>query len=330
MSQLMAKARSVEAKLSRLQALRHEPAVSEHLAELRHALLDRSNLVVAEAAEIVGNRLLSDFALDLVAAFDRFLIDPVETDKLCRAKIAIVEALNKIEYDKEDVFLRGIRHVQKEPRWGGEEDSAGHLRGNAAFGLVRINHRDVVLLLADLLADEEKVARSAAVQALGASGAPAAIPLLRFKARTGDKEPEVTAACLAALMNAAPGESLAFVAQFLHFPIPAIQEGAAFALGESRRTDALDILKAYWPNVPRGSLQEVILLAISMTRLPSALDFLLEVLSADTQAPVLAVLTALAIHRHNESLKERIAAIVARKGDAALQKSFSKKFQAKE
>jgi hypothetical protein len=45
--------------------------------------------------------------------------------------------LNKIEYDKEEVFLSGIRFVQMEPRWGGEEDAAAQLRGSAAFGLVR-------------------------------------------------------------------------------------------------------------------------------------------------------------------------------------------------
>ena len=61
--------------------------------------------MVADAAEIAGWRIILVLAPDLVAAFDRFMIEPVETDKVCRAKIAIVEALNKIEYDNEDVFL---------------------------------------------------------------------------------------------------------------------------------------------------------------------------------------------------------------------------------
>jgi HEAT repeat protein len=256
------------------------------------------------------------------------LIEPEENDKLCRAKIAITEALNKIEYDKEDVFLTGIRHVQMEPRWGGPEDSAAPLRGNAAFGLVRINYHGVVLLLADLLADSEKVARSAAAQALGASGAPAAIPLLRFKCCIGDKEPEVTAECLTALMTTDPKGSLAFVAQFLDFPSAAIRQGAAFALGECRRPDALDVLMAYWPKSRRDSLEEVILLAISMTRLPAALDFLLGILAADNQGSSAAALSALGIHRHNENVTARIAAAVARKGDAALEASFKEKFQA--
>jgi len=324
----MAKLRGLDAKLDRLRALRQEPAVPAHLAELRRALSDKASLVAAAAAEIVGARLLAEFAPDLAAAFDRFMVDPEETDKLCRAKLAIVETLNKLEYEQEDIFLTGIRHVQKEPRWGGSEDTAADLRGSAAFGLVRINHRDVMLLLADLLADPEKVARMAAAQALGETHSPAAIPLLRFKARTGDKDSEVTAECLTALMIADPKESLPFVTQFLRSPHEALQHGAAFALAESRRPEALAVLKEQFPKAGCESLQEVILLAISMTRLPAAVEFLFEVLAAAKQSAALAALSALAIHRHNDSVHDRVAAVVAQKADAALLERFKKKFAA--
>jgi HEAT repeat protein len=326
----MAKPRSVDAKLARLQALRREPVAEGHVAEVRQALADRSSLVAAAAAEIAGERGLAELAADLVAAFDRFMIRPAETDRLCLAKIAVVEALNRIEYDGEEVFLRAIRHVQMEPRWGGEEDAAAGLRAHAAFGLVRIAHPDVMILLADLLADPEKVARLAAARALGASGARAAIPLLRFKARTGDAEPEVTVDCLAALMSASPGESLSFVAGFLDSPSDAVREGAAFALAESRRPDALAILQGYWPRVRQGPLQEVVLLAISITRLPAALDFLMEVPVGGERDVALAALSALAVHRHNDALKERVRVAVAGKGDAALQRRFVQKFEAEE
>jgi HEAT repeat protein len=322
----MAKARGVDAKLSRLRALRQEHLAAEHLAELRQALADRSNLVAADAAEIVGARNLTELAPDLVAAFDRFMTDPAETDKLCRAKVAIVEALNRIDHDRADIFLRGIRHVQMEPRWGKEEDTAAPLRGGAAFGLVRINYPDVILLLADLLADPEKVARVAAAQALGQSRLLAAVPLLRFKARVGDEDSAVTAECLTALMSATPDESLAFVASFLHSSQEAVQEAAAFALAESRRPDALDVLTGYWPRARGSPLQEVVLLAISMTRLPAAVDFLMTILAGDNQPAALAALSALAIHRHNAAIKERVAAI-ARQRDAVMQERFKKTFE---
>ena len=326
-SRIMAKARGVEARLDRLRRLRTEVLGPEQRAELRQALLDKSNLVAAEAAEIAGARMATDLAPDLVAAFGRFMSDPEETDKRCAAKIAIVEALNKLEYDRADVYLTGIRHVQMEPRWGGSDDTAAPLRVNAAFGLVRINYPDVVLMLADLLADSENTARAGAAQALGASGSRAAIPLLRFKAKLGDDDPAVIAECLTALMTAAPEESLPFVAGFLDDASEAIQEGAAFALAESRRADALEILKKHWPEARHSSLREALLLAISMTRLPAALDFLLEIISEGDQAAALAAVSALAIHRHNEAVKERIVSAIGKKKDPALLDRFKKKFE---
>ena len=138
-----------------------------------------------------------------------------------------------------------------------------------------------MVLLADLLADPEKVARSAAAKALGASGALAAIPLLRFKARVGDEEPEVVVECLTGLVNADPEGSLSFVGGFLDAD-EEVAEGAALALGESRRPAAFEILKSHWPRARLDeSLGRVVLLAIAITRLSTALDFLFGVLAED-------------------------------------------------
>ena len=134
-----------------------------------------------------------------------------------------------------------------------------------------------MILLADLLGDKEKDARSAAAKALGASGMLAAIPLLRLKARIGDKEPEVVADCLTALVSADADGSLAFVGEFLTSGREEVAEGAALALAESRRPAALELLKTHWPKTQPGSFQNVLLLAMAITRLPAAVDFLLEV-----------------------------------------------------
>lgn len=318
----MAKTRGVEAKLSRLRALRQESATPELVAELARALEDAANLVVAAAAEIVGDRALAELAPQLVAAFDRFMIEPHQ-DKICRAKTAIVEALNKIDSSHEEVFLRGIRHVENSLDG---QDAGAHLRGNCALGLVRMRHGEALALVVDLLLDRAKVARIAAVQALGASGATAAMPLLRFKARIGDPDPTVTAECLTALMSLDAAKSLPFVTEFLRSGAEALQEGAILALAESRRPEVLGILKDFWPRARRGQLEEVVLLAIAMLRVPAALDFLLDVLADKNQSTAQAALAALAIHRHNEKLRERIAAELARKGDAALLARFKEKF----
>lgn len=319
----MAKVRGVEAKLKRLRELRHDYAAPEVSAELRSALGDQSSLVASAAAEIVGARLLAELAPDLVAAFERFMIEPEESDKQCRAKTAIVVALNQLEYEREEVFRLGVRHVQGYPM-----DTAVHLRANAAFALTRIRVPDLLSLLVDLLVDRESIVRRAAAQALGASGFAAAVPLLRFKTRCGDADPAVIGECLSALMSLAPAESLPFLAEYLHGHAEAVQEGAAFALGESRRPDALQLLLDYWPRARGGALQDVILLAVAMTRLPKALDFLIGLIAAEPQAIALATVAALRIHRHHDAIKARVAAAVSAKKDPVLAARFKQKFDA--
>ncbi len=318
----MAKPRGVEAKIERLKSLREQYTPPE----FRSFLGDASNLVVAVAAEIVGERGFKELVPDLLAAFDRFMIEPETTDKHCRAKIALVQALNRLEYEGDAIYLRGIRHVQ-DPIWQSDDDAASPLRGDCAFGLARIAHPHLLNLLVDLLMDRSSVARRSAVQALGASGRTAAVPLLRLKALTGDPKPEVTAECLTSLMTLAPKESLSFVAKFLSSAKEEIQEGAAFALAESKLSEALPILINRWPNARRSPLEEVVLLAISMFRQSAAIDFVLLILETEPHS-ALAALNALAIHRHQDAVRERVRAIVNAKNDATLRSRFAKKFEA--
>ena len=68
----MAKARTVDAKLARLRLLRTEPITPVLVAELQVLIADKSNLVVAEAAEVVGERSLRDLALTWCPRFKSF------------------------------------------------------------------------------------------------------------------------------------------------------------------------------------------------------------------------------------------------------------------
>jgi HEAT repeat protein len=325
----MAGARSSDAKLARLRQLRGDLSSPHLLEELRRALRDTSNLVAAEAAEIAGEARLVDLAPDLAQAFDRFLDNPVKKDKLCRAKIAIVEALNQLESTDEDFYLRGVRYVQLEPVWGGSRDTAVPVRVGCAFGLVRNRHRGVMPLLVDLLVDSEKGARAGAVQALGYSGTEVGALLLRLKARLGDPEPEVMSECFTGLLQLAPDEAVPFVAEFLSADQAAIQEAALLALGSSRRPEAFEVLKAF-AETHSGDLDEVACVALALLRLPPATEFLLTRLSDSSEAAALAALGALAVHRHDPRVRDRAAAAVASSASAALRTLFEKRFRADE
>jgi HEAT repeat protein len=321
----MAKPRSSEAKLARLRELRGQPAAPKMLDELRAALRDASNFVAEAAAEIAGASHLTDLAPDLVEAFDRFLDNPEKTDKLCRAKIAIVDALNKMEFADEGVYVRGVRYVQHEPGWGKPVDSAVAVRVGCAMGLVRVRHRGVLALLVDLLVDEEKMARVGAAQALTYSGTEAASLLLRLKARLGDAEPEVISECFTGILDVTPEPGVAFVAEFLASGDDAIQEAALLALGSSRRPEAFEVLKSF-ARTHDGELQEVAHMAMALLRLAAATDHLVSLLADRSQDVALSALAALAVQRYDPQVCERAAAAVAQRGDDVLSVQFKKRF----
>src|SRR5579863_862264 len=127
--------RDVEAEVAKLAALAGAPP-AEAVPALRKALPDRVNLVVAKAAKIAAQRQERELIPDLLRAFDRLFEKPVERDPQCWGKNAIAKALVDLEHRESAAYLRGVRHIQMEPVWGGQEDTASTLRGTCLLALV--------------------------------------------------------------------------------------------------------------------------------------------------------------------------------------------------
>jgi HEAT repeat protein len=320
------KLRGADARLARIQALRDEPPSPEAAAELGRLLADASSVVVAEAARVVREHAVAELASDLVTAFDRFMIDPSKSDRQCRAKIEIVDALNRLEHDEPGVFLRGLFHRQ-DPRFGDPgQDAAGTLRAFCALGLARIGHPGAVHLLTELLLDSDDTARAGAARALGGLGSLDAVPLLRYKVRTGDRVVEVIGECFASLLSLSFEESLSFVAPYLRHPDSAMQTAVVLAVAETRRPEAFELLRDYWPEAA-DDLREVLLAALALFRLPAANDFLIGLIAGKDQSAAAAV-SALAIHRHNPRMVASVAAAVEANGEAAVRECFRTRFPA--
>jgi HEAT repeat protein len=326
----MGKRLSVDDKLAALRLLRDQPPSQETTAELRRALGDKASLVVASASEIAGEQRLIELSPAVEAAFERFLVDPEKTDKLCRAKIAIVQSLDRLDHDQPDVFLQAARHVQMEPVWGGEEDTAAPLRAAAIFALARIGYHGMLLLLVDALTDPEKEVRLAATQVLGEHGTETACLLLRLKARIGDRDPEIVSECLFGLLNGSPNEYMPFVSEFINSKNAGSREAAILALGKSRLPEAFDALKTCWQQDVLGTVRAETLLAMAMLRLPVATDFLLELVATEPEATALQTLGSLLIHRHDSRLRERLAAAVQQNNSRALRAKFERDFHVTE
>lgn len=297
--------------------LRDDPFAKEAQAALKRALGQKTALVVATAAEVVGDGGVTELLGDVAAAFARFTVDGLKTDPTSRAKKAILKALHSNEWTESEPYLTAISYVQLEPSWGPPEDSAGELRAVAAVALAQLRHPRIFDLLAKLLLDPERVARIGAARALGDTGSREAVPLLRYKSYLTDPEPEVVTECFLSLLHLEPEESFAFVSSFLTVPDEATQEAAAIALGQSKMPQAAKPLVRW----AAGRLQRdrsVAYVALALLRSPEALDYLLGRVQDGEEADASLALDALAVHRHDPKLAARVAEVVDARGSEAI------------
>jgi HEAT repeat protein len=312
-------------KIEALEGLRSS---SEPAPQLRKAIQDRNNYVVSKAAAIAGSLKLDELIPDLAAAFDRFLSDPVKSDPQCWAKNAIAKALKDLGCREARVFLLGIGHVQPEPVWGGQADSAGTLRGTCALALVDCHLDDLVILthLTDRLADTEAPVRVDAALALAQFGRPEGILPLRLKAGVGDQEPEVIGQCFASLLALAPSESLGFVGQFLNAKKEEVRGEAAAALAQSREPEAFRILMEFYKKKMPAEVRHSLLMALGASPLPEAADFLLTVIQKEAGDFGVTALKALGASRFRHDLRDRVRVIVEEKDEETLRKVFQSEF----
>ena len=328
----MAKRLTAEERLSALAKLRGGPLTPEALEVLRGALADKTNFFVARAAKLAGEMNATDLTRDLVTAFNRFIERP-GSDKGCEAMSAIVEALKIFGAGEPEVYLRGIKHEQMEAGWGESVDVATRLRSESAFALVRIGYRDVLWHLVTLLADPERDCRLAAARSIGACGADAGLPLLKFKvlASLGEKrrvedEEESVGECLSAMTELNATKAIPFVADYLDHEDERIVESAALALGTTRRPEALAALKERVDRRGLPGQREMLLLAIATLRIEPAIAYLLSLVAqADARGAGQAI-KAMAVYRRDDTLRTRVAEAVAARNDPIVRQAFEKEF----
>lgn len=321
----MKKPDPIEQALDRLSALRSGSSPEAAAQEIKKALSSKSNLVVAKAAKIAGELRSAASVHDLVAAFDRLMTDAARLDKGCAAVTEIAGALYEMDYLEPEVYLRGIRHVQKEGSYGPPVDVASKLRAFSAMGLVRTRHRQAMDEVVSLLVDPEAPARIGAVRALASNGGEAGVLLLRLKVLTGDDEPDVIAECFGGLL--AEGErSVSFVARYADSEDLAVAEAAILALGASRIPAAFDVLRESWERSAGGELRKTLLLAMALTRLEPATEFLVSLLEGESLPTARDAITALSIYRDNERIRGLVEGAVSNRGDRELTDAVYREF----
>jgi hypothetical protein len=309
--------RRIEDEIERLGTVRDAAAV-------RKGLHDRVGLVVAKAAKVAAEVGMNEVLPDLVAAFDRLFEKPGERDPQCWGKNAIAKSLMELEYRQSAAYLRGARHVQMEPVWGGQEDTASNLRGVCMLGLVTCSdlRREAILrVLVDGLTDPAVTVRVEAARALTEMGGDESPLLLRLKARAGDKEPPVCGQVFESLLRLEGRAAIEFIADFLRTGSGETRAEAALALGSSRLPEAVEALEEAWRGTRDPDVRDAVARAISAARQERGFVFLLDLVKNGRAAEASTALDALAIHRESPEIWKRVEEAVE-EGGTSIQAEF--------
>jgi HEAT repeat protein len=275
--------RKFEEQIAALDALRNAPEEAR-LDRLRNALANKNNFIAAKAADLVREFDLQPLTPDLLKSFDHFFENPEKSDPQCWAKNAISRALAAFELQEPEVILRGMRHIQLEPVYGGRSDTAGTLRATCALALVQcrsLTNDELLTHLIDLFADKDKTVRAEVARAIEQVGSPSASLLLRLRAVLGNDEPEVLGACYSGILRLEGVSAIPWISRFLLASDDVAGE-AALAIAGTHSPQAFDALQKSLDAAPDPWFRSVLLSAIALTRQDAAVEFLLDLVNSES------------------------------------------------
>ncbi len=314
--------RKIELELEALSRLRTCESPEALARDLRKALSAKVNVIVAKAAAISAERQVKTVIPDLCAAFERLLINPLVTDPQCWGKEAIAKALKVLAYEESAIFLKGAQHVQLEPVWGGDEDTATGVRAActlALLGCTDQSREDKLWAVMRLLTEKSPSLRRDASLALESLAGRESALLLRLKARMGDNDSTVAGQVFESLLRVEGEAAVPFVVEFLRDPSPEAREEAALALGASRLAAAVEALQDALSQKHLLLSREVLLRALGISRHEKAIVFLLEIVRSRRLQEALEALEVLKLFRDSTEIRSRVAEAVASRSEVEIQ-----------
>ncbi len=312
----------LEAKLNKLALLARDLPSRSAREELTKVLLGKDNFVIARAARLIARAGDRELVPVLVDALGRLLNMPAG----CRAKSAILEALDDLQYEGTEPFVRGISYRQMEPVYGGQVDTAADLRATCAIMLARRYYQDIYFEMARLLVDQEASPRLAAVSVLTALGSECGEALVVMRVLTGEQDPMVLRKCFSGLIAADTDRSWSFVTGFLDSTDLVLAESAAIAVGESHNKHAFPVLRETWERNADMERKSTLLLALALTRDDEAIEYLLRMIREERAPQATRVLQAISIYSADERIRERVHEAVSSRGEREVTEAYERAF----
>jgi len=215
-----------------------------------------------------------------------------------------------------------------EPVWGGEADTAENFRGTCLLALVAcpdVERGEALRCFVDALTEPAQTIRIEAARALGQMAGDEGALVLRLKGLLGDESAEVIGQVFDSLLAIEGARALLFLAGFLKREDERAEE-AALALGSSRLEGAFDLLRRAWGAARHRPFRAVLLRAISLSRLNTALNWLLGLVREGRLADATAAVEALALHAGSEEIRAQAKA-AAEGREPELMTEFEKRFR---
>ncbi|NDJ13076.1 MAG: hypothetical protein EBY17_18075, partial [Acidobacteriia bacterium] len=116
----------VDAALARLAAAM--PGTPEGRKIFAAALASKQLRLVVKAARLVEGFQAAEFCPQMSQALAALMARGDGADKGCAAMLALARALVNLDYDEAELYLDGMKFVQKEASWGPAVDVAADLR----------------------------------------------------------------------------------------------------------------------------------------------------------------------------------------------------------
>jgi hypothetical protein len=193
---------------------------------------------------------------------------------------------------------------------------------------IDIPRNEKLTLLVDGCADLEHVVRIEILRALEQLGGHDCMLLLRMKALLGDREPAVVGQAIESVLRLEGEAALDWAQRFLKRGTDEMREEAALAISASRIPGAVDVLLSAWKAESPSIARSGYLRALSQSRDPAALEFLLGLIEAGPTPDAIDALHALASHAGRPESVARIAQAVELRNQDHVRADFHNLFPA--
>jgi len=248
------------------------------LDPVRRALVSKDPHLCKRAGKAIEELGLTGLEDQILEAYDALF---GKADPGCLAKVALAQALDFMDCEEPAPFLRGVTHVQQEGP-GPTNDAGAGLRIRCGLALVRLRRPDVLVFMADLLADPVPRVRAGAAGALAYHGDEAGAALLRLKLNLGDAETEVQLEVLKAYLDLDNERGLLAAESMLLSP-KGSDEDVVMALGESRLPGAFPLLQKWTQTAIGERSVNLAVLALLTLRTTESLAYVQELANGNEE-----------------------------------------------